>query len=47
MTIPHGYTSGNAAELGGYIYDYYYGYLTDEDVFGSDAKDAGGNQITE
>ena len=47
VTIPHGYTSGNAAELGGYIYDYYYGYLTDEDVFGSDAKDAGGNQITE
>ena len=47
VTIPHGYTSGNAAELGGYIYDYYYGYLTDEDVFGSEAKDAGGNEITE
>ena len=47
VTIPHGYTSGNAAELGGYIYDYYYGFLTDEDVFGSEAKDAGGNQITE
>ncbi|MBQ6293887.1 MAG: penicillin-binding protein [Lachnospiraceae bacterium] len=47
VTIPHGYTSGNAAELGGYVFDYYYGYLTDEDVFGSEAKDAGGNDITE
>lgn len=47
VTIPHGYTSGNAAELGGYVADYYYGYLTDEDVFGAGAKDAGGNAVTD
>ena len=47
VTVPHGYASGNAAELGGYIYDYYYGHLTDEDVFGAGAKDAGGNSLTD
>ncbi len=45
VTIPHGYTSGNTAELGGYIYDYYYGYITYEDVISGHARDAGGNTI--
>ena len=47
VTIPHGYTSGNTAELGGYIYDYYYGHITYEDVISGHARDAGGNSITD
>ena len=47
VTIPHGYTSGNTAELGGYIYDYYYGHITYEDVISGHARDAGGNSISD
>ncbi len=47
VTIPHGYTSGNTAELGGYVYDYYYGHITYEDVISGHAKDAGGNSISD
>ena len=32
VTIPHGYTSSNAAEVAKDIYDYYFGILTMEDV---------------
>ena len=45
VTIPNGYTSGNTAELGGFIYDYYYGHITYEDVLTGHARDAGGNTI--
>ncbi|MBQ4425380.1 MAG: penicillin-binding protein [Lachnospiraceae bacterium] len=45
VTIPNGYTSGNTAELGGYIYDYYYGYLTYDEIMGGNAKDNGGNNV--
>lgn len=47
VTIPHGYTSGNTAELGGYIYDYYYGHISYEDVISGHARDAGGNSISD
>ena len=47
VTIPNGYTSGNTAELGGYIYDYYYGHITYEDVISGHARDAGGNSISD
>ena len=45
VTIPNGYTSGNTAEMGGYIYDYYYGIITYEDILTGHARDAGGNSI--
>ena len=32
VTIPHGYTSSNAAEVAKDIYDYYFGIMTMEDV---------------
>ena len=46
-TIPNGYTSGNATELGSYIYDYYFGYITLEDILSGEARDIGGNNINE
>ncbi len=45
VTIPHGYTSGNTAEIGAYIYDYYYGHITYDDIIDAGAKDIGGNDI--
>ena len=47
LTIPNGYTSGNTSELAGYIYDYYYGYITYQDILEGHARDAGGNDINE
>ena len=47
VTIPNGYTSGNAAELGGYIYDYYYDFISYEDILNGNARDAGGDNINE
>ena len=44
VTIPNGYTSGNTAEMGGYIYDYYYGIITLEDILTGHARDRGGNE---
>ena len=47
LMIPNGYTSGNTSELAGYIYDYYYGFITYEDILEGHARDAGGNSINE
>ena len=47
LMIPNGYTSGNTSELAGYIYDYYYGFITYEDILEGHARDAGGNNINE
>jgi penicillin-binding protein 2 len=47
VMIPHGYTSGNASELGRYIYNYYYGFLSYEDILSGEARDEGGNEINE
>lgn len=47
VTIPNGYTSGNAAELGSYIYDYYFGYISMDDILSGGARDRGGNSINE
>ena len=47
VMIPHGYTSGNASELGRFIYNYYYGFLTYEEILSGEAIDEGGNEINE
>ena len=47
VTIPNGYTSGNTAELGSYIYDYYYGFITYDEIMHGNARDAGGDNINE
>ena len=47
LMIPNGYTSGNTSELAGYIYDYYYGFITYEDIINGYARDGGGNNINE
>ncbi|MBP3729663.1 MAG: penicillin-binding protein, partial [Lachnospiraceae bacterium] len=47
LMIPNGYTSGNTSELAGYVYDYYYGHITYEDILNGHARDAGGNNINE
>ncbi len=47
VMIPHGYTSGNASELGRFIYNYYYGYLSFDEILSGEAIDEGGNEINE
>ncbi len=38
VSIYHGYTSGNAAQIGGQIMDFYFGYITLDQILASDAN---------
>ena len=44
VMIPHGYNSRNASELGRIIYEYYYGYLSFEDILSGEAIDEGDSE---
>ncbi len=47
VSILHGYTSGNTAEVGGYILDFYFGHMDLDDILTSDARDIGGGIVRE
>ena len=45
VNIPNGYTSANAALLAKYVYRYYYGYMSLDEIMSSGARNASMEKI--